>query len=81
MAKLAWRTALSLSPLWSLRLPMALAFQLRQPSRAEPLPGLCHNLAGTNSCGKCAMCASAINVLCGMVRREERAGDMAPPWL
>lgn len=54
MAKLAWRTALSLSPLWSLRLPMALAFQLRQPSRAQPLPGLCHNLPGTNSCGKCA---------------------------
>lgn len=53
MAKLAWRTALSLSPLWSLRLPMALAFQLRQPSRAQPLPGLCHRLAGTNSCGKC----------------------------
>ncbi|XP_057623697.1 trafficking kinesin-binding protein 1 isoform X5 [Chionomys nivalis] len=32
---------------------MALAFQLRQPSRAEPLPGLCHKLAGTNSCDVC----------------------------
>ncbi|CAO2633155.1 Trafficking kinesin-binding protein 1 [Lemmus lemmus] len=32
---------------------MAVAFQLRQPSRAQPLPGLCHKLAGTNSCDVC----------------------------
>ncbi|XP_031201522.1 trafficking kinesin-binding protein 1 isoform X7 [Mastomys coucha] len=32
---------------------MALAIQLRQPSRAQPLPGLRHTLAGTNSCDVC----------------------------
>ncbi|XP_059124905.1 trafficking kinesin-binding protein 1 isoform X2 [Peromyscus eremicus] len=32
---------------------MALAFQLRQPSRAQPVPGLCHELAGTDSCDVC----------------------------
>ncbi|XP_006244163.1 trafficking kinesin-binding protein 1 isoform X6 [Rattus norvegicus] len=32
---------------------MALAIQLRQPSRAQPLPGLDHTLAGTNSCDVC----------------------------
>nr|XP_021503085.1 trafficking kinesin-binding protein 1 isoform X5 [Meriones unguiculatus] len=32
---------------------MALAFQLRQPSRAQPLPGLGHMLAGTDSCDVC----------------------------
>uniref|UniRef100_A0A1B0GS60 Trafficking protein, kinesin binding 1 n=1 Tax=Mus musculus TaxID=10090 RepID=A0A1B0GS60_MOUSE len=32
---------------------MALAIQLRQPSRAQPLPGLSHTLAGTDSCGEC----------------------------
>ncbi|XP_076433503.1 trafficking kinesin-binding protein 1 isoform X4 [Peromyscus maniculatus bairdii] len=32
---------------------MALAFPLRQPSRAQPLPGLCHQLAGTDSCDVC----------------------------
>ncbi|NP_001344902.1 trafficking kinesin-binding protein 1 isoform 6 [Mus musculus] len=32
---------------------MALAIQLRQPSRAQPLPGLSHTLAGTDSCDVC----------------------------
>ncbi|XP_076773796.1 trafficking kinesin-binding protein 1 isoform X3 [Arvicanthis niloticus] len=32
---------------------MALTIQLRQPSRAQPLPGLGHTLAGTNSCDVC----------------------------
>lgn len=74
MAKLAWRTALSLSPLWSLRLPMALAFQLRQPSRAQPLPGLCHRLAGTNSCGKCVYVRVRYKFALWRGKREERAG-------
>ncbi|XP_040595856.1 trafficking kinesin-binding protein 1 isoform X5 [Mesocricetus auratus] len=32
---------------------MALALQLRQPSRAQPLPGVCHKLAGTDQCDVC----------------------------